>query len=264
METPIYRPNGFTPAYCLRWVWTGWPSSNPFPHVDADLLESVLPLWEDDGIRLLEKSLRPDQWSITVSTRPSIPPSKIVARLKGRLDHAMRKTGIPISFSRKVSLRSVGDNVESQVREYIANQVEAAEFVDDSFAIAIAPYSRSWLERDTGEPLIVASGRYWYQLHIVLVTDHRYRYRTIDSIAAVDAAVQAVAASRGYLVGSLAVLPDHVHVHLRGLCQESPEEIVHAFQNGVADRVKISTFWQPTYYVGTVGVYNMRAIRQRD
>lgn len=96
------------------------------------------------------------------------------------------------------------------------------------------------------------------------MTEHRYRYRWVESIAAVDAAAQQVASSRRYLLGSLAVLPDHVHMHLRGSCEESPEQIVLAFKNEMAKQLKIPGFWQPTYYVGTVGVYNMRALREKD
>lgn len=264
MEQPVYRPDGTASAFALRWVWTGWPSTDPFPPVDEATLRGLFPLWEADGIRVLERSCASDSWSVTVSTRPNVSPIKIVSRLKGRLDHAMRNVGTPIRFSRKVALRSIGDNVEGQVRNYIANQVHAAGFLDDAFAKSIAPYSRSWPDRNTGDPIAVDSGRYWIQLHIVLVTEHRYRYRWVESIAAVDAAAQQVASSRRYLLGSLAVLPDHVHMHLRGSCEESPEQIVLAFKNEMAKQLKIPGFWQPTYYVGTVGVYNMRALREKD
>ena len=37
-------------------------------------------------------------------------------------------------FSRKLSVRSVGDNTTAQVEEYITNQVKSESFVDPVFA----------------------------------------------------------------------------------------------------------------------------------
>ena len=61
----------------------------------------------------------------------------IVARLKGRLDHAFRTKGIPLNFSRKVALRSLGENTQAGVDQYIANQVDKEQFVDDRFGASL-------------------------------------------------------------------------------------------------------------------------------
>jgi REP element-mobilizing transposase RayT len=256
-----YRKGSVNPAFALRWTWTGWPSSKSFPDLNLDAFPQLLEYWEKDGIRPLEVNAKPDQWQITVSVKPHLAPCTIVQRIKGRLDHAFRNVGLPIDFSRKVGMRSVGNNVESEVRNYIAGQVNAAEFLDPKFAEDLAPFTRVWNDRRIETPIIVDSGRYWYQLHIVLVTDERYRYRNIQSIAAIHESIQSIAIKHDYLLGSLSVMPDHVHMQLRGDVKKSPLDIALDFQNGVAIELKTPAFWMPTFYVGTVGAYNMRAVR---
>ncbi len=45
--TPLYDAKSATPAYGLRYSWTGWPSSGRFPSLDtAELLRTISPLWE--------------------------------------------------------------------------------------------------------------------------------------------------------------------------------------------------------------------------
>ena len=57
-------------------------------------------------------------------------------------------------------------------------------------------------------------------------------------------------------------MPDHLHVALRGNIEQSPHEIALAFQNNLAYALGRGKIWQDTYYVGTFGEYNMRAIRR--
>ena len=148
MRDQHYHAGDASPAFSLRWAWTGWPSADVFPNpssIDWKLLES---LW--------------------------VVPSMIVARLKGRLDHAFRTKGIPLKFSRKVALRSLGENTQADVDQYIANQVDKEQFVDDRFGASLKAFTRAWQSR-AADPLEVNSGRYWYQLHLVLVVDKHHR-----------------------------------------------------------------------------------------
>ena len=111
MRDQHYHAGDASPAFSLRWAWTGWPSADVFPNpssIDWKLLESL-----------------------------SVVPSMIVARLKGRLDHAFRTKGIPLKFSRKVALRSLGENTQADVDQYIANQVDKEQFVDDRFGASL-------------------------------------------------------------------------------------------------------------------------------
>jgi len=71
-------------------------------------------------LRLLESVWTVDAVKLTFSTNPRVSPVLLAGRAKGRLDHARRTAGIPVSFSREVAVRSVGDNTRRNVEQYIA------------------------------------------------------------------------------------------------------------------------------------------------
>ena len=56
----------------------------------------------------------------------------------------------PPGFSRKVSVRSVGENTRQQVEEYIANQVGKQRFLDLRFEAALRPFTIRCPEVDQG------------------------------------------------------------------------------------------------------------------
>jgi len=54
----------------------------------------------------------------TFSVTPQVSPVFFVSRVKGRLDHALRKSGRPTKFSRKVAFRTIGDNRTTEVETH--------------------------------------------------------------------------------------------------------------------------------------------------
>lgn len=70
-----------------------------------------------------------------------------------------------------------------------------------------------------------------------------------------------VARDTGCRIAALSVMPDHVHMALRGDIERSPEDIALAFQNGLA-RVLECRAWQDGYYVGTFSEYDLDVIRR--
>ncbi len=137
--TPLYTPESIDPAYQLRYTWTGWPSSGTLPQVD---LEGAKGYWETDGLRLLESRWSPREVQLAFSARPDVSPALLAARAKGRLQHAFRGAGVQFGgFSRKVSVRSVGDNSTANVEAYIARQVAKERFVDPRFAAEMGEFT---------------------------------------------------------------------------------------------------------------------------
>ncbi len=57
-------------------------------------------------------------------------------------------------------------------------------------------------------------------------------------------------------------MPDHLHLALRGVIEESPEEIALSFMNNLSHFLQLGAVWRLGYYAGTFGEYNMRAIRE--
>ncbi|HEV3023779.1 MAG TPA: hypothetical protein VGX76_14995, partial [Pirellulales bacterium] len=89
--TPLYNPRMHEGAYQLRYSWTGWPSAGRFAHQPLNLIDQTAPLWERDGLRMLEHRWTAELVQILFSAKPDVAPVFAAARAKGRLDHALRQ-----------------------------------------------------------------------------------------------------------------------------------------------------------------------------
>jgi len=265
LPEPLYRPADLRPAYQLRYSWTGWPSKAPFP---GDLLTRVLPdiapEWEKDGLRVLESSLASEQIQLTLSTTPQVAPVTLASRVKGRIQHHCRRRGTPIDFSRKLAVRSLGDATRAQVETYVRNQVPNEPLADERFRAMLAPFTVVNPRVDLSKPTESNSGRYWYNLHLVLVVRDQYRIGEAATLAKVRDTALRVCAKKDYAASTLAVLPDHLHLALRGAVAHSPEEIALSFLNNLAYVLGQRPWWEAGYYAGTFGEYGMAAVRSKD
>jgi len=223
---PLYQSTDLRAAYQLRYGWTGWPSNEPFPndHIAA-ALPAIAPEWESDGLRVLESLLSPQQLQLTLSATPQLDPVTLAARVKGRIQHHCRQRGQAVSFSRKVGVRSLGDPTRAQVEAYIRAQVEHHDVADARFMEALKAFTVDRPEIDLSQPSETNSGRYWYNLHLVLVVGERFRIGEPATLAKIrDGALQ-ICARKGYWLSTAAVLPDHLHLAFRGSIGQSPETI---------------------------------------
>ena len=80
-----------------------------------------------------------------------------------------------MDFSRKLAVRAVGENRTATVESYIRSQVVNEHFVDERFANVLKQFTVIDSAVDLSVPSESASGRYWYNLHLVLVVDGRCR-----------------------------------------------------------------------------------------
>ena len=250
------------PAYPLRYGWTGWSTAPP--PVDLDLLFGSLdPLWEVDGLHRLEHCVVSETWQLTFSAKPCVSPEVLASRVKGRLQHALRRQGKPLQFSRKLAVRSIGDNTRADVEAYIAGQVDNGAFADPRFRQQMREFTVEMPSVDLAAPTATGSGRYWYNLHIVLVVAERQRIADPRQLAAVRDTSLRVASKKGWAISTLSVMPDHLHVALRGNVAQSPEEMVLALLNNLAYALGQVCYWEPGYYAGTFSEYDMDAVRHR-
>jgi REP element-mobilizing transposase RayT len=264
MPEPLYRPTDLRPAYQLRYSWTGWPSKAPFPSdLLAEVLPDIAPEWESDGLRVLEASLGPQQIQLTLSTTPQVPPVTLAARVKGRIQHHCRRRGAPIDFSRKLAVRSIGDPTRAQVEAYIRNQVPNEPLADDRFREALTAFTVVDAEVDLSQPTASSSGRYWYNLHLVLVAGERYRIGEAAVLTKIRDTALRICVKKGYAASAVAVLPDHLHLAVRGGITQSPEEIALSFLNNLAHVLDRRPWWEAGYYAGTFGEYSMAAVRPK-
>lgn len=264
LPEPLYRPDDLRPAYQLRYGWTGWPSQAPFPGgLLARVLPDIAPEWEQDGLRVLESSLAPEQIQLTLSTTPQVDPVTLAGRVKGRLQHHCRRRGTPLNFSRKLAVRSLGDPTRAQVEAYFRNQVPKESLADERFRDLLTSCTVVNAQVDLSQPTESNSGRYWYNLHLVLVASGRYRLGEPAALAKIRDTALRICVKKGYAASTLAVLPDHLHLAVRGAIAQSPEEIALSFLNNLAHVLGRRPWWEAGYYAGTFGEYGMAAVRPK-
>ncbi len=258
----LYTAHNLRPAFALHYDWTGWPTDGAtLPLRSAAVARETASLWEKDGLRLLQPHATADKVQILFSVTPQVSPTFFCMRVKGRLQHALRKCGMLADFSRKVSFRSIGDNTSDVVENYIHGQVGKGDFADPRFQEIMRRFTFISDDVRLSEPSASNSGRYWYNLHLVLVAADRFRITAPDQLGRIRDAAFAMAAEGGHEIAALSVMPDHVHMALRGNIERSPQEIALAFQNGLA-RAAGCRVWQDEFYVGTFSEYDLDVIRR--
>ena len=259
---PLYNPSTASAAYQLRFAWSAFPAEPPLPNSISETINLLKPLWESDGLRVLEHHLSPDAVQILFSVLPSISPEFLAARAKGRLDHALRQSGTPVNFRRNFAVRSVGDNTRRDLEAYLARQVEKEEFADPRNAEAMEHFTVLNETVDLSQPATSTRGLYWYNLHLVLVVAGRHRLHDRELLQRLHDAALAVAQKKEHPVSRLAVLPDHLHLTLRPKIDESPEQVAFIYQNNLAHMLRQGRVWADSYYVGTFGEYTTHAVHR--
>jgi REP element-mobilizing transposase RayT len=116
-------------------------------------------------------------------------------------------------------------------------------------------YSRH--EQPTRPPPLYTS----HNLHVVLVAANRFRITSPEKLGQIrDAAIE-TAAVEGHRIAALSVMPDHIHLALRGNIDNSPEQIALGFQNRLALAAGCR-LWQDGFYVGTFSEYDLDVVRR--
>ena len=252
-----------SPAFHLRYTWSGWPSQTTFPDAPSDAFFQRLDvLWENDGMRRLATRWSAERIQFTFSVKPQVSPVFFTSRVKGRLQHALHESGCPTKFSRKVAFRGIGDNHTAEVEVYIERQVEKETFVDPRFAEFLKQFTVTDPNVRLDQPTETNSGRYWYNLHLVLVVEHRNRFIDEESLRTIDHWCSRIARKKGYAISTRSVMPNHLHLALRGNIEQSPEEIALAMMNNLAYAFGQNPIWQSSHYAGTFGEYDMDTVRR--
>ncbi|MBL7076973.1 MAG: transposase [Kiritimatiellae bacterium] len=259
---PIYTPKSVRKVHHLRYDWTGWLSDQtPFPQTTPDAINACTDAWERDGLALAEFRVHNDRVQALFDAQPDVSPVVCTTRAKGRLQHALRQAGTPVSFSRKVSFRSLGENVDRTVEGYVRKQVRKEGFVDPRYVAKMKAFTMEDESVALTEPVETARGRYWYGLHLVVVMAGRRRLVDYELMGTIRDTCLAIGRKKECGVKAVSVMPDHVHVALKGNIALSPEEIALAFLNNLAFVMGRNRVWKDEYYVGTFSEYGMDTIR---
>ena len=260
---PLYCAEALHPAFQLRYSWTGWLKSPWTKLPDTSILDTIDPLWEQDGLRRLEHAWGKDHFQITFSARPEVSPVFLATRAKGRLQYLLRNAGHDFpGFTRKVSVRSIGENTSQDVTAYIASQVEKEAFVDTRFRKMLAQFTCTFPAVDLAVTSESARGQYWYNLHVVLVAGGRCRFHDPAQLGMLYDRSLKIADKKGHGIAAISVMPDHLHLALRGNIGHSPLDIAMGFLNNLAYALGQVRIWQEGFYAGTFSEYDMDAIRR--
>lgn len=122
----------------------------------------------------------------------------------------MRAAGQPTVFSRKVGIRAIGENITPVAENYLARQTHRSAFADERYRSTLAAESFEDTTLDLAEPAEVKRGRYWYNLHLVLVTAGRFRMGKEDFALKLRASAQSAAVEHGCALKAFAPMPDHI------------------------------------------------------
>lgn len=259
----IYTSENCRPVHNLRYDWTGWfkapPPSNPQVR---SAIARCLPKWHEDGFDDLRSSTDAATVQILATVQPHVSPTFFTQRIKARLQYALRDANAANAFRRKTAFRTVGDNTRTTVSKYVGNQALNSDYADPRFK----DYLGHFVVEGSGVHLEAASetarGRYWYNLHLVIVVeDRRHPVTRNENFLKLRRTCDAIAEKKGYRISNLAIMPDHVHVALRGELTQSPEDIALAFLNNLSYVMGYNRCWSWEYYVGTFSEYTVRAIR---
>ena len=260
----LYFTHHNHPTHSLFYTWSGWLSEEslrPFPpQPNESFFTALAALWQTDGLTLLSQTWKSDLIQLAFSVTPDIAPVFFTQRVKGRLQHALREAGQPTDFSRKVGMRAIGKNITTVVENYLARQTDRGEFADERYRATLATEAFEDVSLDLADPAEVKRGRYWYNLHLVLVTAGRYRMGREDFVLKLRTTAQSTATEHGCALKAFALMPDHVHVALRGNVERAPVEIGVAFQNDLA-RAAGCRLWDDHFYAGTFSEYSLKKIQ---
>jgi len=260
---PLYTLDKLHATHALRFDWTGWLSEDAqFPASTPTVVRGLAPLWQQDGLRLEQHKPRGNTLQILCRTEPHVSPTLFAKCVKGRLQHAFRQAGTPVKFSRKVAVRTLGENVSAAVAGYLGKQVRKEGFVDPRYVKRLQDFTVIRDDVDLSQPAASHSGRYWYNLHLVLVVGDRCRIQDYAMLGKMRDGTFQIAQAKGYAVKSVAVMPDHLHVALRGNISHSPADTAFAFLNNLAYMLGRFRIWQNHYYAGTFSEYGLDVIRK--
>jgi REP element-mobilizing transposase RayT len=254
---PIYTSENIEVAFQLDWSLTIFWRESLWTD---DWFESLRRVLESDGIRLLKHRFPEPQISLfLVSTKPDVVPFDIPRRVKGRLQHLLRDR-IKKPFQRNYDLRSVGSTTREKLEGYLGSQLEHHPERDRNLRWMLSDMQVIRPDTDLAQPRFTAHGRFWSNLHLVIVNDRRCRETCQKHIGLVRKMMIQAAEKKQHLLSRIAILPDHVHLLLGTHLEESPLSIGLSYMNNIAYVYKMQPVLKAGCFLGGFGEYDLGAI----
>jgi putative transposase len=209
---------------------------------------------------LLQSKLYPDQIRCLISLRPEQAIATVVQKIKGNLS---REYGLSFSapsplWARGYLARSVGRVRVERVKRYLENQPEHHGY----HKRVLPPVFRYRAKMIPS--LAAVHAVFDLTHHLVFAT--RYRAGVFNSAMA-EALTKywlRVANRRGFAIGQVSILPDHIHLMIKTVPKMSVEDCALALMNNgqyfcgkhfssMLVHTGVERLWQPSAYAGTCG-----------
>ena len=254
-----YTTSNTEPAYQLNWGLTLFWRQSP---IDEDQwLDKLKLATEPDGVRILRHRVSAENTSqFFVSTKPHVKPSELIRSVKGRLQHEIQ-SNMHKAFQRNYALRSIGESRRSVVEDYVANQLRHHVMADSGVQDRLARYQKVYEAVDLSKPQLSAHGKFWHNLHVVIVNESRWMEIQDDILTRLNRIIEGLADKHAYRLSRVGLLPDHIHLVVGCPIDHSPEEVALCVLNNCAYVYGMKPAYQFGYYVGTIGEYDRGAIQ---
>jgi REP element-mobilizing transposase RayT len=258
---PLYTAENCKPAFQLRWSLACFSRNTLF--LPPDFQKQINALAERHGVRVLEAFQSSDtKFQLLISSIPKLPPSKIVKLAKGSMQHVLRLKSV-VSLSRNFRLVATGAANLSAAENYVSSQLEHHPLASSFSMERMKSFCLRFDNVDLSQPIQSSHGQYVIGLHLVFVHAQRWRTANEDFHLKTQAAILATAQKRRHRISRVSILPDHTHITLGFGYEECPEDLAFSYMNNIAFMHGMQPFLMHSYYSGTIGPYNMNAIRER-
>lgn len=258
MSAPIYTRENCNPAYQLNWAISLF-GNDALPDI-ACRHDAVSNLLESDGIRILEQRLRSSSVLLfLVSTTPDVAPSRILQRLKGRIQHAIRATH-PRALRRNYRLESVGSAKQIVLDAYVAKQPARHPMADPRAHEILQANQIRQPNVNLTKLRYTAHGQFIYNLHIVL--EHEAGWRAVDDQfwKSCGGMILRVCRKKGWLLSRGGIAANHLHLTLGCNIEDVPAEVVLSVMNNLAHVHGMKAIYRFGYFVGTFGNFDLGAL----
>lgn len=167
-----------------------------------------------------------------------------------------------IQWRRNFRLSTVGDANAEVVDSYVADQLAQHTMATEASQSNLA--NAAWHDPsvDVTEPILSSHGQYILGLHGVLVHAERWRNACPSFLEKTRQSTLFAVRESGCHVARIALLADHMHFLFRFHYDNSLADVMMSLMNRVCEAHDGLRIWMDGFYVGSVGPYDMNAVRK--
>ena len=236
-------------------------------------VQSVANLVVDDvctreQYHLLSSDMTDNQIRLLISLRPDHKVSQVVKRLKGNLQHQLRKTfNSENVLAKGYFARSSGKIDLACARQYVESQTSHHG------------YKGEWTKPMKYRNETFKSPTFRFD-HCATILNYHFVFATQNRIAVFDETlapgffeyIVSVGKKHSFEIDRIGLLPDHMHLIIEGVPTISVEEYALAILNntrhwmeknylGILKNTGAWNVWQPSFYAATVGEYTTAQVK---